>query len=189
MFDALMLLMDKKPFDEITVSAITKKAGIARQTFYRNYKKKSEVLEQYLMNIFNMESSASENIEGDKKEIGLVFTFDLGYMMSHKENLTKIMLKVDIADLFSSRFQEWASDLIDSYREKLSAEEYVIYRYKVYYQMIGAIYIIADWFRNDMPLPGEKLSSFLNSFILPDSLRCEHIPNIIIRLKTDKALP
>jgi AcrR family transcriptional regulator len=35
--EALMLLMDEKPYDKITVSDITEKAGIARQTFYRNY--------------------------------------------------------------------------------------------------------------------------------------------------------
>jgi hypothetical protein len=88
-------------------------------------------------------------------------------------------------DLFSFRFRGWAADFIDRYRDKLSAEEYMVYRYRVYYQIVGSAYIFADWLQHDMPLPVEKLNSLLNSFMLPDSLPCKHIPHIIIRLKTD----
>ncbi|MDR1429725.1 MAG: TetR/AcrR family transcriptional regulator [Spirochaetaceae bacterium] len=187
-FDALLLLMDEKPYNKITVSDITKRAGIARQTFYRNYNKKNDIIEQYLTKSFNMELLMPENAEGDTKKSGLVLTFDLGYIISHKENLMKIILKINIENLFSSRFREWSKDLknlIDNYRDKLSAEEYEIYRYNVYYQAIGSMYILADWLKNDMPLPVEKLRSFLNGFILPDSLQHKHIPNIIIRLKNE----
>jgi hypothetical protein len=130
-----------------------------------------------------MESLPQENGEGNTKKPGIVLTFDLGYMVSHKENLMKINLKINIENLFSSRFREWANDVIDGYKDELSAEEYVLYRYRVYYQAVGAMYILADWLKNDMPLPVEKLRSFLNSFILPDSLQHKHAPNIIIRLK------
>jgi hypothetical protein len=109
-------------------------------------------------------------------------------MISHKENLIKIILKINIENLFSSRFREWAEYLIDNYKDKLTAEEYVIYRYNACYQIIGSIYILADWLKNDMPLSSKKLSLILNSFTLPDSLQCKHIPNIIIRLRTNKSL-
>jgi AcrR family transcriptional regulator len=188
-FDALLLLMDERPYNKITVSDITKRAGIARQTFYRNYNKKSDIIEQYLTKSFNMESVPPENGEDSIKKSSLVLTFDLGYMISHKENLMKIILKINIENLFSSRFREWSKDLIDNYRNSLTAEEYVIYRYNAYYQIIGSMYILADWLKNDMPLPVEKLRSFLNSFVLPDSLRCTHVPTIRIRLKMGETLP
>lgn len=45
--EALFLLMEKKPYAQITVSGITKKADISRRTFYRLYHEKDEVLRCY----------------------------------------------------------------------------------------------------------------------------------------------
>jgi hypothetical protein len=136
-----------------------------------------------------MESLPHESGEDNTKKTGLVLTFDLGYMVSHKENLMKINLKINIENLFSSRFREWANDVIDSYKDELSAEEYVLYRYRVYYQAVGSMYILADWLKNDMPFPVEKLRSFLNSFMLTDSAQDKYAPNIVIRLKDGQNTP
>ena len=42
--DALLLLMNKYPYGEITVKQILLEARIARMTFYRNYESKDDVL-------------------------------------------------------------------------------------------------------------------------------------------------
>ncbi|MDR1388537.1 MAG: TetR/AcrR family transcriptional regulator [Treponema sp.] len=186
-FEAFMLLLDQKPYNKITVSDITKRAGVARQTFYRNYTKKSDIIEHCLSKSIMIESLAAE---GDRKKAGFALTFDLGYLISHKDIFSIITSKTNLQNLFFSRFREWVEDLIDThkdYKEKPSAEEYAIYRYVVYYQIVGSVYILADWLRNGMPLPVEKLKSFLNSFALPDSLQHEQAPDIIIRLKNEQA--
>ena len=41
---ALIQLMEKKPFGEITISEIVGKAGVSRVSYYRNYYYKEEVL-------------------------------------------------------------------------------------------------------------------------------------------------
>ena len=43
-FEALILLMKKTKFQDITISDITAKAGVARLTFYRNYNSKEEII-------------------------------------------------------------------------------------------------------------------------------------------------
>lgn len=45
--DALFLIMKEKPYAEISVSEITRKADLSRRTFYRLYKEKDEVLQRY----------------------------------------------------------------------------------------------------------------------------------------------
>jgi AcrR family transcriptional regulator len=180
-----MLLIEQKPYNKITVSDITRKAGIARQTFYRNYHKKSDIIEQYLSKSINVELFMPEKSEGDEKKATLVLTYDLEYIISHKNDLMKIALKINTENLFASRFREWVDDLIDRYRDNLSAEEYVVYRYRVYQRIVGKAYILADWLKHDMPLSVEKLRSFLNSFTFPDSLQYKHIPHIIIREKKE----
>ncbi|KRL87531.1 hypothetical protein FC50_GL002317 [Lacticaseibacillus pantheris DSM 15945 = JCM 12539 = NBRC 106106] len=45
--EGLFLLMEDQPLDEITVSAISQRSGISRMGFYRNYKSKQDVLDDY----------------------------------------------------------------------------------------------------------------------------------------------
>lgn len=63
--EALLLLMDKKPFESITITDITKKAGVARLTFYRHYENKEQIIEDYYSETFNkflMEISQTKKI-------------------------------------------------------------------------------------------------------------------------------
>lgn len=45
---ALILLMQTKPFADITVTDITRKAGVSRTAYYRNYTSKEDILSGYL---------------------------------------------------------------------------------------------------------------------------------------------
>lgn len=45
---ALLKLMKTMSFEEITVTDITKKAGVSRMAYYRNYESKIDILETYL---------------------------------------------------------------------------------------------------------------------------------------------
>ena len=45
--EALFLIMEEKPYAQITVSEIAKTADVSRRTFYRMYHEKDEVLHCY----------------------------------------------------------------------------------------------------------------------------------------------
>ncbi|HIS07210.1 MAG TPA: TetR/AcrR family transcriptional regulator, partial [Candidatus Choladocola avistercoris] len=47
LYTALLLLMEKKPYEDITITEIAKKAGVSRMSYYRLYKSKDDILEQY----------------------------------------------------------------------------------------------------------------------------------------------
>lgn len=49
----LIQLMEYKPLDEITITALVKEANVSRMTFYKYYKSKQEVLEDYMYEIMN----------------------------------------------------------------------------------------------------------------------------------------
>lgn len=49
--EALIDLMNKKSFQEITVSELAAHADLGRRTFYRNFASKEDVLEAYLKNL------------------------------------------------------------------------------------------------------------------------------------------
>ena len=46
---ALFCLMNKKPYEEIAISDITKKAGVGRATFYRHFKTKDDIVREYFV--------------------------------------------------------------------------------------------------------------------------------------------
>ena len=50
--ETLLKLMMYKPFKEITISDITERAGLSRQTFYTNFQKKEYILVYLLKGLF-----------------------------------------------------------------------------------------------------------------------------------------
>lgn len=46
--EALLRLMEQKPFAEITISELCRKSGVSRISFYRNYESMPDILVQYL---------------------------------------------------------------------------------------------------------------------------------------------
>lgn len=54
--EALLKLLEKKPFEYITVSELCKEAGVNRSTFYMHYENTADLLNettQYVMQYFN----------------------------------------------------------------------------------------------------------------------------------------
>ncbi len=52
LYEALLILSREMEYKKITVSALTKKAGVARQTFYRNYDSIDDILIEKDMELF-----------------------------------------------------------------------------------------------------------------------------------------
>ena len=183
-FEAVMLLMDEKPYDKITVSDITKKAGVARQTFYRNYNDKDDVVFEYIARIFSAESFALEKDKKDDRNI-IVLMIDYAYMANNKETLKKILSVTDIENRVINEGQKFPMSLIEHYRKALSAEEYLICRIKLCYQITGCLRVLFDWFINDMPMPVKNIVSMLNAMNIPKTALYRNIPNIVVRIKDE----
>ncbi|MTN82446.1 TetR family transcriptional regulator [Turicibacter sanguinis] len=49
---ALLILMETKDFQKITITEIVNKAGVSRMSFYRNYNSKEDVILKYLYEIY-----------------------------------------------------------------------------------------------------------------------------------------
>jgi AcrR family transcriptional regulator len=182
-FDALMLLMDEKPYDKITVSDIADKAGVARPTFYRNYIDKDEVILQYLNNSFNAEIMSTEKVNKDDKPNNIVLTFDVKYLIKNQKNIKKILSTADVEARIYRELQVYTLLLIKSYKKQLSTEEYLICHYKICYQITGSLKVLFDWFINNMPMPVEKLVPMLNAMNIPKTVQYSNIPGVEVRIK------
>jgi AcrR family transcriptional regulator len=180
--------MEDQPYTKITVSDIIKKAGIARQTFYRNFENKDEVILQYLEYSFTL---GLINITDFIKDINpknsikdIVITFNLKYIFEHRKEVATIMKIPEIESLFITRFKKWQNVLLDNYKKILSHENYLLFRYKACYQFVGYVNVLSDWLNNDMPIKVEKLNFILNELTVSSGFMGSNIPNIIMNIKT-----
>jgi AcrR family transcriptional regulator len=178
LLEALLVLLDEKPYEKIGVSDITKKAGVARQTFYRNYDTKDDIVIQYLDDIFKSHLMRIRNTpKPDKSGMGIVI-LRFEQIIEHKEKLTRLF-KGDTEHLFYSYFQKWEDAILDLYKDKLTEKEYLLYRYMIKFQLGGSLRLIIDWFKNDMPLSSGKMAELLIEFQKPFEMRDTNISKIL----------
>jgi AcrR family transcriptional regulator len=187
-FESLMLLMDKKPYDKIRFSDITEKAGIARQTFYRNYANKDAVLFEYFRGMINTDLLKIENIiKGSPDTIVLMYNY--AYMCTQRERIKKILVCCNFATDFVNKFtlalHELLVPILESYRSAFSPEDFLLFRYKLKHDVVGCLQVVHDWFVNDSPLPVEQIVSMLNSMNAIEIGQHRNIPNILVRISEE----
>lgn len=60
---ALLKLVSKEPFEEITITELAKCAGVSRTAFYRNYNSKEDLVEDIFENLFK---ELTDSISGER---------------------------------------------------------------------------------------------------------------------------
>jgi AcrR family transcriptional regulator len=188
-FDALMALMDEKPYNEISVSDIVEKAGIARQTFYRSYSNKDDVIIQFFDNLFNLNPVKTENIFRDGGRDIVNSTIPLWQFVKYAGVLKKIV-NTDTEHLLYHYCKKWEKTITDLYTGKLPEEKQLIFSYIVKYQCAGTMNIIIDWIKNDMSLPAEALADIIHNLTSPfefaeHALRDTLIPHLVLNIQTE----
>lgn len=92
--DALIKLMKKKQFNDITISELTETAGVGRVSFYRNYESKEDVLLTYILGI---SSAYWETHHKENTETLWTMTFDIfeilkpTFQLIHRSGITSIL--------------------------------------------------------------------------------------------------
>lgn len=98
---ALIELMEKKPLEEISITELTKKAGVSRMSYYRSFSSKQHILEEYLQSIvrrFRAEGEQEGYLGKDHSYDQLLYSFQFFRQYSrfalclHDANLSSILL-------------------------------------------------------------------------------------------------
>ena len=99
---ALIQLMEKKAFDDISITELTKRAGVGRVSFYRNFEDKTDVLRHYLNDIQYEFMASRKQIRHESS-----FTEYISDLFSHLSNykeLAKLLLKANMFYLIKEQF-------------------------------------------------------------------------------------
>lgn len=149
--EALLLLLHNKPFAAITIGEITKKAGVNRSTYYRNFASKEEIIKYFYTQL--LRSCLSSNKDMDMKQ-HLLQVFE--HFKNHKEDLLCLHqhhLSYLLLECLSTFFMNTAQNR-DSFA--------------IYYHTGGIFHTFLWWFDSEMKLPPSYLVNKAIAILPPD---------------------
>lgn len=141
--EAILQLLNKKKYENITITDIAEKAGVTRITFYRNFESKDDIIKQYIQNIF------SQYNWNDKLDITYqVFDF-----------FTKNKKTIDL--LYKSNLQFFLIDnILISFNYKKDDPNIIAYsKVMVAYLVFG---LCDEWYKRGMVESPEEIISLIN---------------------------
>lgn len=154
---SLLNLMKKYPFEEITVKEIIGDTDITRQSFYRNFKDKNEVLDTYLHKLY--QQCFDDIMELNTHDIHKILNIYYGYWFNHK-NLIQTIIKNNIDWSFHSYSYEYAKKLTPyierTFNIKYSSD--IEQEYIENYIIGGILQMKELWFKRNFNERPEKIT-------------------------------
>lgn len=160
-FQALIILLETTPYDKIKIISITKKAGVARQTFYRNFKSKDDIISQFLDYVLKERLKIIKKVKDDTEN-----DVPFAHLKKHREDLLIIMKAVP-RYLILERVEKFIDYLVELYKEEhtnIDKLNELHYKYSIKYQIAGFSTILVDWLKDDMLLSFEDMREMIREF-------------------------
>lgn len=170
---ALLSLLEKKPFEYITISEICEDAGVNRSTFYLHYENTADLLKEattYVLDNFasyfsvDMESIASKYENCDLQELNFINEKYLHpYLSFIKENQRLFAAVLSQPTVFESKaifqrlFDDVFNPILDRFHYPRDEQNYVMMFY-----LNGITAIITEWLKEDCRKSIEDISSIIH---------------------------
>ncbi|SDN05149.1 TetR/AcrR family transcriptional regulator [Lachnospira pectinoschiza] len=152
--DALIILMKKMDYKDISITKICEKAGVTRMSFYRNYSSKEDVLKSWIKAITNSfleETKISYKGDSSEEYFQKLFSHFKKYA-----NICQLIYKAGLIYLIKDEF--------DRVFLELHKEEYD--EYKSYFLAGGVYNIFLLWLIHGCKESPEELSSRLENLLV-----------------------
>ena len=173
---ALLSLLEKKPFEYVTISELCKEAGVNRSTFYLHYENTADLLKEataYVLDNFasyfpvDMESIASKYKNCDLEELNFINEKYLHpYLSFIKENqrlFTAVLSQpttFNSSAIFQRLFDDVFNPILDRFHYPRDEQHYVM----VFY-LNGITAIITEWLKDGCHRSMEDISSIIHDCI------------------------
>lgn len=154
---AIKRLLHKKDFNEISISELTRVAGISRPTFYRHYHNIVDILNIETKNLLTEFLSQVKYQDKDN------YQYILNTISFFEEHESTINIILD------TKHQELLQQNIALVLGQLSTGKIqnayfsaIENRYYVMYHTAGLMAVIFDWIQNNKPISAQQLAKFLD---------------------------
>jgi AcrR family transcriptional regulator len=175
LLETLLKLLDNKDYSEITITELTEKADIARQTFYRNYDSKddillsklNEIIDEYLEGVFrNLDTRRDPDWDFEVNQLISLWQSNKVVFKALKKAGLDYQVMEKLSHLFT-RFHMRAQNL-----HELDDRQ----QFLVYYLSGGVFMVLNKWFESDLKFPVELLADlFRRAASNVDHIAAEYI--------------
>lgn len=162
MLDALITLMYKKPFTQITISEIARQSQLDRRTFYRHFKSKEDIIVYRIRQLSeHFEELRHRQTPLQTKDIALRF-FKLCegdkelLVLLHTHKLLPLLLD-ELNEIFPEHHNRFHGETYAPYDEN----------YALAYHIGGFWNVLLQWLADGMKKTPEELAETLASFLPP----------------------
>jgi AcrR family transcriptional regulator len=165
-FTALMQLMEITSFSDISITDITKKAGVSRMAYYRNYRSREDIIIQYLNALFQ---AYHEEIRSCGQVDVYTFAYRyFAYFRKH-EVLIKNLLRSNLGNLLLERFDSYLVSIFAGLMQhNITSPQ--LKAYEVHFLAGGLYKILIEWVQNDMAQSDEEMAMLICK-LAPSSLQ------------------
>lgn len=150
---SVFLLMEEKPFSDITITEIIQKAGVARASFYRNFSYKEEAIRYYLvekMKQFKLQHKQS----GIKLYHYEAILNTMQFVINYKHEL-KSLFTAGLSQILLEAINTYLFDVYPVETHK-AAEKYILYSYG------GSLFnIIYHWVSSGLQESPEEIAQMI----------------------------
>lgn len=157
-YTALLQLLEKKPYEHITIQEIVDRAGVSRMAYYRNYESKDDILEDHLEEVLEKHI---RRLKRGKQQIN-----DLGFWTDfiHSFRADPLVLALMKAGLTGRLLQHHKQFTVSLYGDILGWD---LTDHKnlmnAHYQMGGLVGIIGIAIGGDLPLNDTEFAKIILS--------------------------
>ncbi|KTE91107.1 hypothetical protein AT727_05775 [Desulfitobacterium hafniense] len=181
LFGALIKLMEKKPYEEISISNITDKAGVARQTFYRNYQNKDDIIIKFIDTVFD-EFIAESKLAHRDGPVAAVYILFYQVLLRHRSELL-VIKAASLEHLLFNVFWSYHKVFLQYFYHENEEENKVFNEYFIKYQLGGIISITLEWLQNNMLLAPEELGIIVEKITCPFRDKASYLPILLENMK------
>ncbi len=164
LLDALIELLKEKEYKDITIRELTDEASVARQTFYRNFKDKDDILLQNMDEAFDeffLKIKDNLSRETNLRDIA----DELFLTWKENKNLFSALEKAGLMHKTLERFSEYSALL----QKQIGLNPKKNSNYDMYmaHFIAGGTYMILEkWFHDKMKVQISDMSELYNKIIL-----------------------
>jgi AcrR family transcriptional regulator len=142
-FIALMKLLEKRAFSEITITEIAKVAGVSRAAFYRNYANKEDILIFCLRDLFQELLVKLQESENKSKLNRTVLFFS--FFQEHS-GFIETLIKAELSYIFYEQFCIYVIDFFENQTDKF-AKSPLFEKYLPQYIASGLFRVLMEWIK------------------------------------------
>lgn len=162
---ALLELMQEKPYSKITIKELTERSDLSRQTFYQVFQSREEIIEYHLDCLFEkyLQEIQSLKISSTEGLAKIVFSF-----ARQNETFIRALIENDLTGILNRKMQLY----MDEVRIAVDGERQITFNdYASAFICAGLVGILVYWFEKKKGMELEELAGLVGNLLNESYLR------------------